>query len=1167
MRSVLNILKSRTFLTAVGVLCLSLLVWFAGPYVGFASVVGRLLVIMLFLVIWAVLLMVKQLRDARATATLTAGESDKARGADGAREESGRGSTPDVRALRESFAEAAAFLRRSGGSRRSLYELPWYAIIGPPGTGKTTLIEKSGLKFPVSQRGAARNVTGVGGTRNCKWWFTDEAVLLDTAGRFTTQDSDAEADKDGWLEFLSLLRTHRRRRPLNGLFVAYSAADLATRSEENLEHDALLIRERLDEIQRVLQVSLPVYFLVTQCDLVAGFTEFFDDLSVEARRQVWGFTFDLGESERGTAIGQLEPQFAALVERLGTRLMTRLNTERDVLRRVVMVGFPTQFGSLQSRLAAFMRDMFSSTRFEHALFLRGVYFTSGIQTGAPVDRMMAAVSREFGFKPQNVDTRAPVGRAFFIEGLLRGVVFPESGLAGTHRSLEMRKAVLQIAAYGACLAIGALAVIWLSASFGRNSGYLREVSTAWQQFKASEAASPTDSAPLPAVLPQLDSLRSVVDVAERHGESKPWSMRFGLYEPASVGETARDAYVRTINSVLVPRLATQLQLRLSQVVADPEALFETLKAYLLLGDQSRIVREKDALALETNREWSELYAADPSVAQRLAAHWTALLASGQALAAPPLNADAVASARSSLAGLTPRRLVYGRIARAYSADPNRGLRLSVAAGTGSERVLVRRSGRPLDEPLPYLYTRPAFEEISSLGAVKAATTFATDSWVFGPSQEGIAAEARLPFDVLSVYEDDYITHWDALIGDVGLRRVSGAADVAQMLAILSAADSPIKSLIRTVIDNTSLVKPSPAPGANPLAQLEAGGAGLASKAMAAAQAQLGAGHDPPGTRITQHFKALAGGNAAVDQCLASLTQISQQLNAAGLVGGANGAAGTLGQGSALDLAHGLQLCAESLPPPINGMMKQVSAASQAAAVTQVSGQLTQRLSQQIGSGDCKQIVAGHYPFVASSPDDVPLGNFGRLLGYGGSLDVFFRDNLAALVDTQSTPWRFRAVSDTQISLPPGALPAFQQAARVRSAFFETGGQQPQVHFTLTADSMDREVLKFVLEVDGQQFVFRHDPPQPWGAVWPGPAPGLASLRFEEDANGAGPSVKRQGPWAWFHLLDTAELQRVSDTHSVLTFRVGGRSVRLLLDANLIPSPFERHVLDQFKCPT
>src|SRR5678809_1739494 len=71
---------------------------------------------------------------------------------------------------------------------RYLYELPWYLIIGAPGSGKTTALRHSGLKFPLADVAGEDAIRGVGGTRNCDWWFTDQAVLIDTAGRFTTQD-------------------------------------------------------------------------------------------------------------------------------------------------------------------------------------------------------------------------------------------------------------------------------------------------------------------------------------------------------------------------------------------------------------------------------------------------------------------------------------------------------------------------------------------------------------------------------------------------------------------------------------------------------------------------------------------------------------------------------------------------------------------------------------------------------------------------------------------------------------------------------------------------------------------------------------------------------------------------------------------------------------------
>ena len=100
--------------------------------------------------------------------------------------------------------------------------LPWYVIIGPPGSGKTTALVNSGLHFPLAAQLGAGAVRGVGGTRNCDWWFTDQAVLLDTAGRYTTQDSNSTVDKAAWLGFLDLLKKQRSRRPIDGAFIAIS---------------------------------------------------------------------------------------------------------------------------------------------------------------------------------------------------------------------------------------------------------------------------------------------------------------------------------------------------------------------------------------------------------------------------------------------------------------------------------------------------------------------------------------------------------------------------------------------------------------------------------------------------------------------------------------------------------------------------------------------------------------------------------------------------------------------------------------------------------------------------------------------------------------------------------------------------------------------------------
>ncbi|MEM9461779.1 MAG: type VI secretion system membrane subunit TssM, partial [Myxococcota bacterium] len=84
----------------------------------------------------------------------------------------------DIEAMKNEFMKAVGALKTSklGGKRpaEALYALPWYMIIGPPGSGKSTALRNSGLRFPyLSKNGGG--VQGVGGTRNCQWWMTNDA--------------------------------------------------------------------------------------------------------------------------------------------------------------------------------------------------------------------------------------------------------------------------------------------------------------------------------------------------------------------------------------------------------------------------------------------------------------------------------------------------------------------------------------------------------------------------------------------------------------------------------------------------------------------------------------------------------------------------------------------------------------------------------------------------------------------------------------------------------------------------------------------------------------------------------------------------------------------------------------------------------------------------------
>ena len=108
----------------------------------------------------------------------------------------------EAQALRTRLTTALDLLKTSLRSRGYLYEQPWYTIIGPPGAGKTTALLNAGLRFPLAEQMGQGAVAGVGGTRLCDWWFTEDAVLIDTAGRYTTKIPTPRGGVDRGVEVL-----------------------------------------------------------------------------------------------------------------------------------------------------------------------------------------------------------------------------------------------------------------------------------------------------------------------------------------------------------------------------------------------------------------------------------------------------------------------------------------------------------------------------------------------------------------------------------------------------------------------------------------------------------------------------------------------------------------------------------------------------------------------------------------------------------------------------------------------------------------------------------------------------------------------------------------------------------------------------------------------------
>jgi len=1184
MKKLLTFIRQGWLVSVLGLAAIGLLIWYAGPFISIADFeplgepLYRAIAILLVVAFWGF---------GRLRAVLKARKNNKQM-LDGLVSAAGPEPDPtavqseeEISALEERFTEAIAVLkegqRKRSFDKRYLYQLPWYLFIGPPGAGKTTALVNSGVEFPLAEKFGQDPIRGIAGTRNCDWWFSDEAIFLDTAGRYTTQDSQAEVDQSAWTGFLDLLKRHRRRRPINGVLVAVSVSDVLQLSDNKRKLHARAIRDRIAELHEHLGIRFPVYVIFTKCDLVAGFMEYFSDLGREARSQVWGMTFELPETGSPIKIGEhFDGEFDQLLERLNQRLLTRLQMETDPQRRELTFGFLQQFAALKEPLQEFLTSAFDPSRYTLQPMLRGVYFSSGTQEGNPIDRVMGVLTRRFGLSDRSLPSLVGHGRSYFIGGLLRNLVFPEAGLAGANLRTERYRASLYGGAYALIVGLAALMLFAWFVSYQQNKAFVADVSQQATEWAAQAPKLSVSSTDVVDILPLLNKARALPGADPEGSRGVDLSMRFGLYQGTKLSRQTQNIYKGVLQDGFLPRLMLRLEERIREGFTAPDELYNALRIYLTLTDPSRLEPDEvDEVTEWIVRDWEEDLPREINRVRRteLQTHLKSLL--NEPVAPPiPLDHKLVERAQEVLARTPPEERAYARIRASRGAGELEPLRLSEALGQGGLTVLERASGITLSEPLNGLFTYPGYQYVTGPLGWNQLKEAGADTWVLGKDaavDSSPEAIAKLASKVNKLYYEDYIEHWTQLLGDIRLAQFTSIDDGVRVLRIVSAEDSPLVKLLKMVERQTAL-DTRDRESASIIAKSRDEFSEWHEKIAAILTGNGGNVSVPSGTQnpVERRFSDLhtlvrsveEGGPLPVEQPLERLRELYLALNEF-----ANIPAGR--RPDRIDTVLGgavTQLMLESgdHPSPVSDLLGGVSSAVATISGEEAKDQLNRLWGTKVYDF-CRKAINGRYPLVASSKREVTLADFGQFFGPGGRMDAFFQENLARHVDTSGRSWRLNRGAP-QIS--SGALRAFQLAHRIKEQFFEGGGSMPVVRFQLRPVSMSADAEQFLLNIDGQSVEYRHDPRAPLPLQWPTSSPtGQVYFRFSPPATYGPSGLTERGPWAWFRILDHAKIKPTNLPERFgLSFKLGNYWAEYELWAASAFNPFDRSELRRFWCP-
>ncbi len=1091
---------------------------------------------------------VRMLATQRASSALEKGLGDQA-GSAGIRPDQ----QAEIAAMQAEFQKALHSLKSSrlghkGGD--ALGVLPWYVIIGPPGAGKTTALRSSGLPFPHAKGGRVR---GVGGTRNCDWWLTNNAVILDTAGRWATQEDDREE----WLAFLDLLHQTRPKKPVNGILVAVSLTDLQGEADE-IAALSKALRERVDEVTGRLEMVLPVYLLVTKCDLVPGFVEMFGDLRDKERGQIWGFTLPLlaTADERIEMFGEHLDELCDVVEQ---KAALRMYDERRVEARFSIFEFPQQFASLRQALTDLVTDLFAENVYQDAPIMRGGYFTSGTQEGRPIDRIMKSMAEAFGVSARAAAVAVSKPKSYFLRDLFTEVVFADKDVAIRSTRVLVRQRIRRLA-LTVCALAGAAGFLFLPVrSYSTNRDFVREARHFVDKLAAGRQG--REAPPLPSA-GTLESVEAMAKTLEADGDGSVLFPRSAVNQ--SLGTTIERLVVRPILRTDVAKVAR---------LASAE-LTDALVLHLLLTEP----KQPDEPTPRTAR-WTD---AVKRAGQKAAARWESLTGPVSASRAPRVVESLV---RFYTAGIQDPADLIDRDRKFVSAAR------ATLVGTGDDPLaeLINDPAMPRDLKLvdvlggavvffqieegqkrPGTVVRGAFTPAGyrvvkqRLDQLQQAQDVEEDAWILGKERK--TKDAKAIARIKADYFVQYLGAWRAFLLTLAVREPA-SLEQARALCKRFTLEKPFEAIWRNLGENLSLKNESLAGKALGMLKGSVDKAGAKDKLPGAAEDLL-ENEDPGAKQVAAEFESLLRFGSVkpsgFDQYNQILGEIASAMGDQGTPEPKAFQAVLRTQRAALsgliarynDRGWEQGLLERILMPPLRGVE---------VAIVGASSELANRKWCETVVVAFDELLAGKFPFAAGkATGEARLADVEKFFQPAtGILWQYFTESLQA--DIERVGSIFRVKEGASVRYKDDFLKFWSRAQDLSGRLFakEPGklGMPVEVRIRPSA-----QYSKIVLDTGGRKVVGLNAVERWDEILWPSRRALVRLYVKSDEVESLGP--REDGDWALFHLLGQGGSPSRSGEVLSLSFAptLGQGKVQIDFKPDVLREMFARFVLPRSITP-
>lgn len=981
------------------------------------------------------------------------------------------------------------------------YRKPWFLVLGPTNAGKTTFLNKAELNLRDLNDQPLAVTTS---TKNFSWWLADDAVFIDVGGRYLKETKNNSHDTiDLFKGFAKLLKRYRAYKPINGLLVTVNLQELTVNPRE---HNQLL---KLGQIIKDLMAELnefPIYLIITRCDYVDGFAEFFEDLSSEERNQTFGLSFPLTITPN--ALPELfNEQFNALLTRLNEKVITRLNKENSLDKIGKIKNFPLQMECLKNSLAKLLNILLPSS----TVNLRGIFFTSASQRDVPIDNLAKPLMQAYDIAPLNQNSRAQPAKTYFITDLIKKLILPETKFYSSHHPNKKIQGVGNVL----IITLTILCAFFLYHSYQYN----RAVITTAQQAIAQSATKQLTGNPL---IEQLDLLQKVM--TQLSAKPEHWYSNISLQQSQKLEKKVKAVYLQLLSTQFLPYIKSSIETQLENVKEEnSNQLYASLKTYLMLNDHTHL--DKKYILSWFENYWHQTGQNDHLTA--LDRHLTTLLS--QPFKPVLLDERIIENTRALLNNMPQSRLVLTILQNQYQ-------RSSVQILPDAAASLFTTIPREISG----IYDIRNFRNVYYAEIEKTCQEITNGNWVLAkkaqPAFSDIALN-QLASEVKAIYINEYAVTWSDILAKIKMDQFENLTQIINAINLLNNPQSPLVQLINTIKNNTQPISDS---------------ADFTQQVSTRFLALNGLSSD---LLKNTNQTSLVGVKDYLNRIILSPDSLKASYDAAKIrMENQNGG----------DVIANLLQQARMLPEPLRTWHTTVAAESWRIILQNTQGYLN-RIWVAMVYPQYAAVLNNRYPLFKESTVDVSMNDFANFFGNNGVMDTFFKTYLQPFVDNSRLYWEWKNVDGQRINISQPTLEMFIRAAMIQKMFFPDDSKQPTIAFSLVPVELGSGVHSFTLDLEGQQAVFQKDNEQILSFTWPGPSPGHTSLTFSDDQGKK--TISETGAWAWFKILDKSKLESTANPkHFRLTFGTNATTVQYDLYATGIVNPFLPGILSGFRCP-